>query len=60
MIKFMIYKYFGKDVRSLGDSMGSLRLNCYRLKELENITEKSYLHFRATFYTVFMVIVVNI
>ena len=45
MIKRMIYKYSGKDVRSLGANMGSPGINYYRLKQLENVTDKSYLDF---------------
>lgn len=59
MIKYMIYKYFGKVVRSLGASMGSVRINYDRLKQLENMTDKSYLDFSEAFYSVFMIIVVN-
>lgn len=45
MIKYMIYKYSGKDVRSLGTNVGSPGINYYRQKQLENVTDKSYLDF---------------
>lgn len=53
MIKYMIYKYLGKDVRSLGASMGSLRINYCRLKQLENIKDKSYVGFSVRHFTVY-------
>lgn len=45
MIKYIIYKYSGKDVRSLGTNVGSPGINYYGLKQLENVTDKSYLDF---------------
>lgn len=45
MIKYMIYKHSGKDVRSLGANVGSPGINYHRLKQLENVTDKSYLDF---------------
>ena len=45
MIKYIIYKYSGKDVRSLGTNVGSPGINYYGLKQLENVTGKSYLDF---------------
>lgn len=59
MIKYMIYKYLGKDVRSLGPNMGSLRINYYRLKQLENVTDKSYLDFSEGFYHVLMTLLLH-
>lgn len=53
MIKYMTYENLGKDVGSLGTSMGSLRINYWGLKQPENVKDKSYVDFSVRHFTVY-------